>query len=122
MLDYIIADYLRIIKRIPRIIGIALFYIALIIYMLVKSSSKTATWNSVSFVSAITTFTALFSLFLGVFEFLAIFSDDFKAKTMQVAIGLGIHRSKIIASKMIEVAILLLTDILLLALLLLLLI
>lgn len=96
MLDYITADYIRIMKRVPRIIGLVLYFIAMIIFMMVRFNSTTSNWTSVSFVSATNSFIIFFSLFCGLFEFLSAISDDLKAKTMQVAIGLGISRSKLL--------------------------
>ena len=62
---------------------------------LVASASNIADW--------------LLTLF-GLFEMIAVFSEDFKVKTMQVAIGLGISRTQVIFCKLLEVMFLVVLD------------
>ena len=53
------------------------------------------------------------AMFLGLFDILAVFSEDFKAKTMQVAIGRGVSRTQVVLTKLLDVAMVLLTDLVL---------
>lgn len=49
-------------------------------------------------------------LFIGLFEMIAVFSEDFKVKTMQIAIGLGMTRTQVVLCKLFEVLALLVLD------------
>ena len=109
MLRYIIADLKRILLRGPRTLALLFTYVFGIISMF--SVHKSGNWNSVVMVSWMDQFTAIMLIMLGVIEIFAVYGDDFKAKSMQVAIGVGISRKKIVFSKMIEMAILVLVDI-----------
>jgi|GEM_PF-882517 len=112
MHNYIRADYLRVIKRVHRLIQIGLYFLivtGIVIYHFIKGGNS---WNSIGLMEAINTGTALLSVFIGLITLMAVFAEDFKAKTMQVAIGRGISRPKVIASKLITAALISLTDIL----------
>ncbi len=50
------------------------------------------------------------TMFLGVFNLLHVYEDDLSVKTMQIAIGKGISRDKIITCKWLEMMILTLVD------------
>ena len=52
---------------------------------------------------------SFFPLIVGLFLFISIYVDDFKCKSMQVAIGYGISRRKIILAKLLESTALLLS-------------
>lgn len=55
-----------------------------------------------------TSFLSFFPLIIGVFVFMSVYADDFKCRSMQVAIGYGMPRSRIILVKLLESALLLL--------------
>ncbi|MGL4284045.1 MAG: hypothetical protein ACRCSI_10700, partial [Eubacterium aggregans] len=65
---------------------------------------------------AVEQYIGFLTVMIGLVELLSVFSDDFKAKTMQVAIGLGIFRWCIVLCKLIEVMVLVLADLLIFAL------
>ena len=109
MLRYIIADLKRILLRGPRTLALLFTYFFGIISMF--GAHKSGNWNSVAMVSWMDQFTAIMLIMLGVIEIFAVYGDDFKAKSMQVAIGVGISRKKIVFSKMMEMVILVLVDI-----------
>lgn len=109
MRRYIIADLKRILLRGPRTFALVFTYVFGIISMF--GVHKSGNWNSVELVSWLDQYTAILLIMLGVIEIFAVYGDDFKAKSMQAAIGVGISRKKIVFGKMIEVAILALVDI-----------
>lgn len=103
MSNYIFADLKRIIKRIPFLISILLINLALAGVLLVSHGSN---WNSVYFVICVQNFSKVLPIILGLIVLSAVFLDDFKAKTMQVAIGTGLPRGAVVFSKLIEVCVL----------------
>lgn len=113
MNNYMKADLLRIFKRIPRII------VLLIVYFILSSSLLTEQRNGgLNFIS-INTYIDLILPYLipliGMVELLAVYSDDYKAKTLQVAIGIGIPRRNVVLAKLLEMMILVLIDLFLFA-------
>ena len=60
------------------------------------------------YVAKITSFLSFFPLVVGLVTFMSVYADDFKCKSMQVAIGYGIPRGKIVLGKLLESAMLLL--------------
>lgn len=60
------------------------------------------------YVAKITSFLSFFPLVVGLFIFMAVYADDFKCKSMQVAIGYGIPRERIVLGKLLESTVLLL--------------
>ncbi|MDO4733429.1 MAG: hypothetical protein Q4B50_07965 [Bacillota bacterium] len=114
MMNYILADYRRILLRIPRLIFVGLFEIVLAFIVLHKWSGAGANYSSVDFISSMDVW--LFTLgpiILGVVTLVNVFSDDFKSKTMQVAIGVGVTRFQVVAGKLIQSFLIFLTDIVL---------
>ena len=103
MLNFIYADLRRIFFRVPRLIGTVLMYAALVLTLNISTLSGV---TPVGFVSAVSMFVGISAIVWGLFILIAVFADDFKAKTMQVAIGLGIPRSKIVIGKLLETVIL----------------
>jgi ABC-2 type transport system permease protein len=61
------------------------------------------------YVSKMTSFMSYFPLMVGLLTFLSVYADDFKCRSMQIAIGYGMPRGRIIFAKLLESAILLLT-------------
>lgn len=114
MKHYIHADYRRALTCRPHIV-VMLFFIVLLIGLPVwKSLTATGNWNSIAYLDAISFPMFLMAMFLGMCDILAVFSQDFKAKTMQVAIGRGISRSQVVAVKLIDVVLLVFTDLMVL--------
>lgn len=54
------------------------------------------------YLAKITSFLSFFPLGIGVFVFTSVYGDDFKCRSMQVAIGYGMPRSRIILAKLLE--------------------
>lgn len=115
MKNYVKADIRRILPRIPRIL-ILVAYFAVFIAMYIIDARKD-TWNSVAFVALVQTYCSFMPPILGLIELICVYSDDFRAKTMQVAIGIGISRKKVVLAKYIEIALVTLFDLLIFALL-----
>lgn len=115
MRNYIHADLHRIFHNIPRYIILVIFYALTIGISLHTAVSKE--YNGVNMASMSHTLFTVLTFVLGTVEFLTIFAADFKAKTMQIAIGLGISRPNVVLAKLIEYAVLVLTDAVILALL-----
>lgn len=109
--DYIKADIWRITRRIPRAVMILISY-AIFVYYIVKRSQGDS-WNSVFFMEAYLGGLVLLAYFCSVIEFISVFSEDLKAKTMQVAIGCGMKRRHVILTKWIDCMLLVLIDYLL---------
>ena len=112
MINYMRADLYRINRRIPRIIWILIcFGIAAVILFL---NLKDVVWNSVNYTASVCSGFSITGVILGFFEMIYIFSDDFKAKSMQVAIGGGTNRFQVVLTKFFEVVILVFFDMLIL--------
>ena len=60
------------------------------------------------YVSKMTGFMSFFPLVVGLLTFLSVYADDFKCRSMQIAIGYGMPRERIIFAKLLESAVLLL--------------
>ena len=60
------------------------------------------------YVSKMTSFMSFFPLVVGLLTFLSVYTDDFKCCSMQIAIGYGISRGRIIFAKLLENTVLLL--------------
>lgn len=103
MKNYILADISRLIRRIPRIILLVLTYIAAMSYFIY--SSRTTVWNSVSFITGFSACITLIGMVICLIEFMFVFASDFKAKVMQMAIGRGLSRPKVVLAKFLEVGI-----------------
>lgn len=108
MLNYIHADLHRIFRRPSRLAFILLFFAIMLGIQFYEAVSRS--YNNVNFVSAASVLFETSALVLGVVEIQNVFADDFHAKTMQIAIGLGISRPKVVLTKMIDFAILSLVD------------
>lgn len=108
MNNYIRADLRRIVRRIPRIIILTIYFAVFAIFYIVDA--RKSSWNSVQFISLVQGFCSFLPPILGLIELICVYSDDFRAKTMQVAIGIGIPRRKVVMAKYIETAILTFAD------------
>lgn len=66
----------------------------------------TLTFNKTEYISKTDTFIEFYPLVIGFPMFLSIYYNDFKSKSMQIAIGYGISKGKVILIKSIEYVIL----------------
>lgn len=112
MSNYICADLKRILFRAPRIILTLLIYA---IMLIVVAFTYYSGWSSINFVKNVQQYILILPILLGLVEMIAVYADDFRAKTMQVAIGLGISRAKVVLCKLIEAAVLTVVDLVVLA-------
>ena len=108
MLNYIRADLHRILRRVPRIVILVLMY--LITLAVVMNDAVSKNMNSIGFMADISSVFSITCVFLGMVEIMAVFADDFRAKTMQIAIGIGISRPKVVLAKLIDYAVLSVMD------------
>ena len=111
MFNYICADLRRIYRRLPRLILLALIYIivtAAFADALSAGEIKAATLMIIFEHYVL----GYFPLVIGLVEMSVLYSDDFRAKTMQQAIGMGISRTQVVLCKLLDMAVLMLVDIL----------
>lgn len=113
MVNYIFADYKRVISRFPRIVFLIIFE-AVFAFSVLQEWSKTAgNYNSIALLNSSDLFFSLwFTDILCLITFVQSFSYDFSAKTIQVALGIGITRLQVIISKLIQIVLVMLTDML----------
>lgn len=114
MSNYIKADLWRMERRLPRIIIIVLFNLVMggvIIY-----NSTQDSWNSVFFMDRLLLGVQIAGILCSIIEFIAVFSEDFRAKTMQIAIGGGMKRRHVILVKFADFMIAMVGDYILLSL------
>ena len=110
MKNYILADCRRVLTTRAHIIEIAVFGVWITVLAFWKSMTATGNWNSLTYMDAISLPMSMMAMFLGMFVLIGVFSEDFKAKTMQVAIGRGIRRDQVVAVKLIDVTLVMLID------------
>ena len=106
MINYIKADFNRIGKRIPRYIVLVLALAALA-FIMIKLADGETVYGIVDILNKAVPF--ICPVF-GIIEFFFVYADDLKAKTMQIAIGRGVSRDRVVMSKWIEHALLCLAD------------
>ena len=106
--NYLKADLWRISKRIPRIICVVVLVVIYAVY--VFNGSKGDSWNSVFLMERILRGFSMTAICYGILEFLSVFADDFRAKTMQVAIGAGMKRRHVILTKWLDGILLVMGD------------
>lgn len=113
MVNYILADYKRVISRLPRIAFLVIFEAIFAFVILNKWNKATGNYNSVALLDDSDLFFSIwFTHILCVVDFVQSFSYDFSAKTIQVALGIGISRLQVILSKLIQTALVIFTDLL----------
>lgn len=100
MKQYIVADLKRIVGRVPYWICMLLLIGYMMALFLIQSLSN---WNAVIYLVTASAFAGMLPIFFGLLVFIAVFSADFKTKTMQVAIGTGLSRAEVVLSKAVEV-------------------
>lgn len=106
MIRYLKADLHRISRRIPRYIALVLLYAVCIIAALFFAEGRTI----YEIINVMTKIIPYVCCIFGLIEYIYVYSDDVKAKTMQIAIGTGIHRGKVILTKWLELLILCVLD------------
>lgn len=106
MINYIKADLLRIFKRIPRYIVLVIGLAAFAAIMLEFAKEKSV----YEIVDIVTKAMPYICSLTGIVEFAFVYTDDIKAKTMQIAIGHGVARSQVVMAKWIEHTLLCLLD------------
>ena len=114
MLNYIRADLYRIFHQVFRYIWLVLciaLMAGLVLYSAVKKDL-----NAIGFAGSIHNYLFFATLIMGIGELSAVFTDDFRAKTMQIAIGSGVSRRHVVLAKLLEVTFLFLLDLLVLTL------
>lgn len=111
MRNYILADYKRVVTRIPRIFLIFVYNLAFLINVIVKCNKAAGSFTSVALLGVADNYYYTFgAMVIGMVAFISSFSFDFKSKTMQVAIGLGVSRLKVLIAKLIQVILVVITD------------
>lgn len=103
MLNYLIADLNRMSRKKSLIYTVATF---LGLFLTMVFIIYTPNLDGGEYLSKTDLFLGFYPLVVGIPIFLSIYSDDFKSKAMQIAIGYGIDRNKIILTKAIETVIL----------------
>lgn len=99
MSNYILADIKRIFQKKSYINTIGV-YIGIFLFMIFVLFNPTFTKED--YLSKTYMFLGYFPLVVGLATFLSVYYDDFKSKTMQIAIGYGIPRYQIVLSKLLE--------------------
>lgn len=104
MRNYILADIRRICHK-KSFLATAGAYIGLFLIMIFIYFNPSFT--PAAYVAKTVTFLNFFPLFVGLIVFLSVYYDDFKSKSMQIAIGYGMPRYKVVLSKVVESTLLL---------------
>ena len=104
MTNYIKADIRRILHKNTFLTAVGIF---LALYAGMVFIYFNPSFTADMYVAKITSYLSYFPLIVGLFVFVSVYADDFKCKSMQVAIGYGFSRSRIIAAKLVESCLLL---------------
>lgn len=99
MVNYIKADLYRILHK-QSFFGVIGTYIALFVLLIFILFNPTFT--GAMYISKIYTFLDFFPLIIGLIVFVSLYVDDLKSNSIQIAIGYGLPRYKIILSKLLE--------------------
>lgn len=108
MLNYIRADVRRILGRKSH--AFSMFLLFFIFFATLYFPNRNEQMTSVSLITSACSTLDWLLIFVGLFELIAVFAEDFKVKTMQVAIGLGISRAQVVVCKLVESIILLILN------------
>ena len=108
MLNYVRADVKRILRTSSHMFSMALLFV--VYFCTLYFPNRNVQVTPVSLVVSACSALEWITIITGLFEMIAVFSEDFKVKTMQVAIGLGISRTQVVLCKLIEIIILLALD------------
>lgn len=109
---YIRADFYRVLHRIPRWIMLGIFWFIVFDSAFAGYNSEDKVLLAADSLASISSILVYCPMALGFIELIFIYGDDFKAKTMQVAIGTGISRRRIVNIKWVEATILVGMDLL----------
>ena len=105
---YMKADFYRIFGRVSRYITLLILFIAFGAFLYIVADGSTP-------YELVETLTKVVNLAIcpvfGLVEYGVVYSDDIKAKTMQIAIGTGISRKKVIFTKWVEIVVLTALDV-----------
>ena len=115
MKRYIIADLKRLVKRVPRWIIIGLGIVLPVIILCVMSITSDEPMTGSGYATSAKVALQFCGLLFGLFEISYIYGDDFKAKSMQIAIGSGISRRRIVNTKWVTTMIVVAFDLIALA-------
>lgn len=100
MCNYVLADLKRILLYIPRlIVTFTLLIFSAVILMMMTFEQATF----MEFLSSVKQIMQITLIVFGLTTFATVFVDDFKAKTMQIAIGSGVPRYKVVLGKVLDV-------------------
>lgn len=99
MNNYIFADIKRILHK-KSFLAAAGIYAGIFLFMMFIYFNPTFTADA--YIAKTKNFLSFFPFLIGLALFLSVYYDDFKSKSMQIAIGYGIPRYKIVLSKFIE--------------------
>lgn len=104
MTNYLKADLRRILHKQSFLGSVGAFALlfAILVFIYLNPS-----FTAEMYVAKVTSFLSFFPLVIGIFVFISVYADDFKCRSMQVAIGYGMPRSHIILAKLLESTILL---------------
>lgn len=105
---YMKADFYRIFGRVSRYVTLFILFAAFGAFMYAVSDGSTP-------YELVETLTKLVNIavcpIFGLVEYGVVYGDDIKAKTMQIAIGTGISRKKVIFTKWVEILLLTILDV-----------
>ena len=105
MTNYLRADLHRVLHKQSFLGSVGAFSVLFAVLVFIYFNPS---FTAEMYVAKVTSFLSFFPLVIGVFVFLSVYADDFKCRSMQVAIGFGMPRSQIILAKLLESALLLL--------------
>ena len=105
MMNYLSADLRRILHKQSFLGSVGAFAVLFAVLVFIYFNPS---FTAEMYVAKVTSFLSFFPLIIGVFVFMSVYADDFKCRSMQVAIGYGMPRSRIILAKLLESATLLL--------------
>ena len=107
MIRYIKADFYRVFTKISRYIVLGLLFILLGVILYAVAKNNATVYQLVDLLVKAIPYVAVA---FGLVEYIYVYVEDFKAKTMQIAIGTGIPRRKVVLTKWVEFGLLCLLD------------
>lgn len=103
MLNYMIADIRRILKKPSFLLAVGVFMASYLLLVFIKSGPS---YGSEALIQDVRTLMTWFPFMVGLPIFLSVFADDFSTKAMYVAMGFGLSRRRLLLAKLLEVFIL----------------
>ena len=101
MTNYLSADLRRILHKQSFLGSVGAFAVLFAVLVFIYFNPS---FTAEMYAAKATSFLSFFPLIIGVFVFMSVYADDFKCRSMQVAIGYGMPRSRIILAKLLESA------------------